>query len=74
MDIKDGDKMLKHIPYKKLEGFKKENNITNSDIANTLNISEAAVIKKNSGESDYYLSEIKKLEKELKIPHHIFLS
>lgn len=66
--------MLKHEPYKKLEGFKAENGITNKDIASVLKISETAVINKNSGDSDYYVSEIKKLEKELNIPHQIFLN
>lgn len=65
--------MLKHEPYKKLEGYKKEHDITNADIGKVLEISETAVIKKNSGESDYFLSEVKKLEKSLGIPHHIFL-
>lgn len=65
--------MLKHEPYKKLEGFKAENGMTNKDIATVLNISETAVINKNSGDSDYYVSEIKKLKKELGIPYQIFL-
>ena len=73
MDMKEGEKLLKHEPYKKLEGYKKEHDITNADIGRVLGISETAVIKKNSGESDYFLSEVKKLQKELNIPYHIFL-
>ena len=67
------DKTLRHDPYNKLEGFKSENHITNYDIAKTLNITEAAVIKKNNGKSDYFLSEVKKLIETYNMPVHIFL-
>ena len=57
-----GEKTVKrHEPYNKVEGFKRENHITNLMIANVLGLSEASVIKKNIGKSDYYVSEVKNL-------------
>lgn len=64
--------MKKHSPYKKLEGYKKEHNITNAMIANALDISETSVVNKNSGVSDYYIGEIIILRDKLKIPTKIF--
>lgn len=64
---------MKHAPYKKLEGFKKEHDITKADIAATLNISETAVINKNNGTSDYYIGEVKMLIKKFNMPSEIFL-
>ena len=66
-------KKRKHAPYLKLEGFKKEHGLTNADIAKTLNISEAAVIMKNRGSSDYYISEVKALIEAYQIPIQNFL-
>lgn len=65
--------MKRHDPYNKVEGFKKENHITNLMIANVLGLSEASVIKKNIGKSDYYVSEVKKLMRDLNFPLDVFL-
>lgn len=64
--------MKKHPPYNKLEGYKKEHNITNAMIANALDISETSVVNKNSGVSDYYIREVIILRDKLKIPTKIF--
>jgi betR domain len=69
-----GEKTVKrHEPYNKVEGFKRENHITNLMIANVLGLSEASVIKKNIGKSDYYVSEVKKLMRDLNFPLDVFL-
>lgn len=65
--------MKRHEPYNKVEGFKRENHITNLMIANVLGLSEASVIKKNIGKSDYYVSEVKKLMRDLNFPLDVFL-
>lgn len=65
--------MKRHEPYNKVEGFKKENRITNAMIASILGLSEASVINKNIGKSDYYVSEVKKLMQELNFPLDVFL-
>ena len=65
---------MKHSPYKKLEGYKTEHDITNDDIAKCLDISETAVINKNTGKSDYYISQVQKLKSDLGIPISVFLS
>ncbi len=65
--------MLKHKPYNKLEGFKKENGITNLMIAEALSLSETSVIQKNNGKSDYYIGEVKILQKKFNMPLSVFL-
>lgn len=67
-------KMKKHLPYNKLEGFKKENGITNAMIAEVLSLSETSIIQKNNGTSDYYIGEVKLLQLKLGIPLAVFLS
>lgn len=64
--------MRKHAPYKRLEGFKKEHAITNSMIADALGLSETCVIQKNTGISDYYVSEVLLLRNKLGIPTECF--
>lgn len=63
---------LRHKPYMRLEGFKRENGITNLMIANALGITETSVVRKNAGKSDYYLSEVNTLKETLDIPVQIF--
>lgn len=65
---------MRHQPYKKLEGYKREHSITNAMIAKVLGISEVSVQHKNVGRTDYYLSEVDTLERELGIPIRVFLS
>ena len=77
--MKRGDKMnnnrkIKHQPYNKFRGCLVEKNITYSDIAQTLSITENAVGQKINGISDFYLSEVKKIKIAYGIEPNIFFA
>ncbi len=61
-----------HEPYNKLKGFLVEKQLTYLDVANTLNISITAVMNKINGTSDFYVSEIKKLQSKYGVKLDIF--
>lgn len=65
-------KCQQHEPYRKLKGALRERGITYSQLANTLKISETAVSHKINGKSDFYLSEVTKIENEYGIKVNIF--
>ena len=65
---------LKHKPYQKLKGKMRECNITCSDLAELLNISETAVIHKINGRSDFYISETDTIIQSLGWNYDIFLN
>lgn len=66
------EKKLKHEPYNKLRGILREKNLTYKDVADALGISETAVQFKVSGVSDFYLSEVEKLQQEYGVDTSVF--
>lgn len=67
-------KKLRHEPYNKLRGVLREKNLTYKDVADTLDISETAVQFKINGISDFYLSEVEKLQQAYGFELNIFLT
>ena len=67
-------KKLRHEPYNKLRGVLREKNLTYKDVADTLGISETAVQFKINGISDFYLSEVEKLQQAYGFELNIFLT
>ncbi len=60
-----------HEPYNKLKGALRERNITYDAASKLLGISKATLCRKINGESDFYLSEVGKLE-SYGIPESVF--
>jgi predicted transcriptional regulator len=58
----------------KFKGILREKELTYADIAQALNISEAAVGLKINGYSDFYISEVEKIQEKYGIEYHIFLN
>ena len=61
-----------HVPYNKCKGELRAKGLTYSDIAKCLGITSVAVSHKISGISDFYISEVKRIEKKFGISEHIF--
>ena len=57
-----------HEPYSKVKGFLREHDLTYSDLAETLGVTETTIGFKINGLSDFYLSEVKKLQTSYGIP------
>ena len=62
-----------HQPYQKLKGALRAHNLTYSDVAEILRISETSVSHKINGRSDFYLQEVIKMVNYLDIHIKIFL-
>lgn len=60
-----------HEPYYKLKGKLREKNITYDELANELGISKSTLCRKICGISDFYISEVAKIE-TLGIPNNVF--
>lgn len=63
-----------HEPYMKLKGALRERNLTYSDIAKDLGITETAVGFKINGISDFYLREVEILQSKYGFGTEIFQS
>nr|DAN88708.1 MAG TPA: SOS-response transcriptional repressor [Caudoviricetes sp.] len=68
-----GKRKIIHAPYNKFKGILRERGLTYADIAKTLNISETSVGAKVNGYSDFYISEVEKIEDKHNIGYQIFL-
>lgn len=64
----------KHKPYNKFRGCLVEKRITYADVAKTLNITETSVGQKINGISDFYLTEVRKIESTYGIKPNIFFA
>lgn len=51
-----------HKPYNRLKGLLREKGMTYDSISKALGISKASFCRKVNGSSDFYLSEVDKLE------------
>ena len=72
-----GDDMPKkqvHQPYQKLKGVLRERGLTYADIAKILNVSETAISHKVNGRSDFYISQVRKIQNEYGFESEIFLA
>lgn len=62
-----------HKPYNKFKGALREKGLTYANIAQTLGVSEETVGAKVNGYSDFYISEVEKIEEKYDIGYQIFL-
>ncbi len=53
-----------HEPYNRLKGLLRERGMTYDSISKALGISKASFCRKVNGSSDFYLSEVGKLEEQ----------
>lgn len=60
-----------HQPYNKLKGVLREKDLTYEDVSKILGISKATLCRKINGGSDFYLSEVSKME-SIGIPDSVF--
>lgn len=66
--------MKTHEPYRKLKGELKSRELCYTDIAALLNISSTAVSHKINGKSDFYISQVLKIQKTYGIDLQVFLN
>lgn len=62
-----------HKPYNGLKGALRARNLTYANVAELLDISEAAVGHKINGKSDFYISEVEKILNAYNLKLDIFL-
>lgn len=64
---------MKHTPYTLLKAALREKRITYRDISRLLKISTSAVSKKINGVSDFYVSEVMRMEEAFGLCNDFFI-
>ena len=63
-----------HAPYGRFKGWLKENNVKYGELAELLGINVTTVTLKINGQSDFYLSEVRKMMDSYGLESKIFFT